>query len=159
MISRRSMEILTAAATGIAGLVAVAGSIELGTGWSEHGPEPGYFPFWVGAILFAASLWNGVRATLADQAAAEEFLSREQALRILSFLGPMAAFVLISVFLGTYLGSAIYLVWMASRQGGLSLSRAIALGLGFSIALYVIFETVFQVPLHKGPLEAMLGIY
>ena len=158
MISRRSMEIATATATAITGLVAILGSLELGTSWSEHGPEAGYFPFWVGLILFAASLWNGIRASLAGHAS-EEFLSREQAMRVLSFVGPMAAFVLGSVFLGSYVASTLYLVWMACRQGGLSLPRGIALGLGFSLALYVIFEIVFQVPLHKGPLEAMLGIY
>lgn len=162
MISRRMTEIVTAGATGIVGLVAVIGSLELGVGWTSSGPEAGYFPFWIGLILAGASIWNGVKACLLTQTgeeAEEVFLSREQGMRILSFLAPMAVFVVITTFLGTYVGSTLYLVYTAHRQGGLSLPRSVLLGLGFTIALYLVFEMIFQVPLHKGPLEDMLGIY
>jgi hypothetical protein len=30
---------------------------------------------------------------------------------------------------------------------------------GFAVALFVIFEVVFKVPLLKGPIEPLLGLY
>jgi hypothetical protein len=32
-------------------------------------------------------------------------------------------------------------------------------GIAFAAALYVIFEVIFKIPLLKGPIEPLLGIY
>jgi Tripartite tricarboxylate transporter TctB family len=165
VITRIQMEVATAMATAAAGVLAVTGSRELGAGWSDHGPEPGYFPFWVGLILLGASLWNGAaavvrsRGRVVSEEGGDIFLDRDQAKRIATFLGPILAFVVMTVFLGFYVASTTYLTWICWRQGKLKPVRAVALGLTFSAVLYVVFEIIFLVPLLKGPLEAALGIY
>lgn len=162
-VRRFHAEIAAAAGTGLLGLVAVLGASELGYEWRESGPQSGYFPFYVGLILIAASLWN-VLAALARhrraQAQAEEpFLDGERLRRLGGFVGTMFVFVVATLLLGIYVGSAGYITWSAWRQGGYRLPLALALGLGFSVALYLIFEVAFLMPLLKGPIEPLLGIY
>lgn len=172
-IRRTHVEAGTAVVTAALGVLAIFGAQELGTSWTESGPQAGYFPFYVGLILIAASLgnlavtlWSARRATRLQgptaappEDAEEPFLDRERLGRILQFLLPMVAFVLITVFLGIYVGAALYITYSAWRQGGYRLLVALALGIGFAIALYLIFETAFRVPLLKGPVENLLGIY
>lgn len=169
MIARRfHVEVATAAGTAVLGLIAIIGAADLGFQWGDHGPQSGFFPFYVSLILIVASLWNLGRAVakhreaLAHAQASEEieepFLDDEQLKRIGRFLGVLLVFVVVSVFLGIYVGSTLYIAWSAWR-GGYRPFVALAFGLGFAVSLYVIFEVGFRVPLLKGPLEAQLGIY
>ena len=81
------------------------------------------------------------------------------AMRVLGFFLPMVAFVAITLVLGLYVGSALYLFYVAWRHGKHHPLWAAALGIGFSIFMFLIFDVVFKVPLLKGPLEAFLKIY
>lgn len=161
MLSRLTMEIVTALGTGTAGAVAMIGGAQLGRGWTDHGPEAGYFPFWVGGILVFASLCNAGNAIWRRQSDSgrEVFLTREQASRLGRFLVPMVGFVILTVLMGTYVGTTAYLALVAWWQGGVRPWKAIGLGVVFSLVLYVVFEMIFLVPLHKGPIEHALGIY
>jgi Tripartite tricarboxylate transporter TctB family len=158
-------EILAATATAALGLAAVIGATGLGFGWDDHGPQSGYFPFYVGLILILASLWNIGRGFLRHRSVRsgaeteEPFLAREPLLRIGRFAGAMLAFVLVTVGLGIYVGSALYIAWSAWRQGGYRWPVALGLGLAFAASLYLVFEVAFRVPLLKGPLEPLIGIY
>lgn len=159
MIRRFPMELIVAAGTALAGGLTAYGALELGVGWSEYGPEPGYFPFYVGLLLILASFGNAVLTVVKMHKSDEVFIEREQLLRLVGFIGPMLAFVVIAVFLGLYVGSCLYLFYSAWRQGRYRPLLSLALGIGFAVALYVVFEMLFKVPLHKGPLEHLLGIY
>ena len=163
-VRRFHAEVATAIGTGALGAAAVIGALELGHGWSESGPESGYFPFYVGVILILASLWNLGAAIVARQTAqgddgAELFLDRERLLRLGRFIGTMLAFVILTVVMGIYVGAASYVAWNAWRSGGYRAWVALAIGCGFSVALYLVFEVAFLVPLLKGPIEPLLGIY
>ncbi len=158
MITRSQMEVATATVTAVAGLLAVVGGLELGVSWSSHGPEPGYFPFWIGLILSFASIWNGVAGAL-SKSGSDHVVSREQITRVAKFIIPIIVFVGMMIVLGSFVASAVYLIYVSHWQGHLRLMKAVMLGIGFSLALYIVFEVIFLVPLHKGPLEAALGIY
>lgn len=162
-------ELGTAIATGLLGLAGVIGAEELGHGWTESGPEAGYFPFYVGLILIGASLWNLVTAYLKHRAAThhaagggaaeEPFLDRDRARRLGVFIAALLGFVLATLTLGLYVGSILYITWSAWRQGGYRLPLALGIGAGFAVSLYLIFEVIFRIPLLKGPIEPLLGIY
>ena len=156
-------ELGTAIATGLLGLAGVIGATELGHGWTESGPEAGYFPFHVGLILIGASLWNLVAAFLKHRAAGsdpeEPFLDRDKARRLGVFIAALLVFVIVTLTLGIYVGSTLYITWSAWRQGGYRLPLALGTGAGFAVALYLIFEVIFRIPLLKGPIEPLLGIY
>jgi hypothetical protein len=154
------MEVATALCTGLLGGVVCYGSFEFGTGWGDAGPEPGYFPFYVGLIIVLASAFNLIMAFARhrrDQA--EAFLTLEQAQRVFSFFGPMLLFVLVSSYFGMYVGMALYLFGVMVFQGGYRLPKATAVSLITVVINYLLFEVWFQVPLLKGPLEPLLGLY
>ncbi|SNR47092.1 tripartite tricarboxylate transporter TctB family protein [Paracoccus sediminis] len=162
-------ELGTAVTTGLLGLAGMIGASELGHGWTESGPQPGYFPFYVGLILIGASLWNLVAAFLKHRAAhrhaasggevEEPFLDRERARRLGVFIAALLAFVVATLTLGIYAGSILYIAWSAWRQGGYRLPLALGVGVAFAVSLYLIFEVIFKIPLLKGPIEPLLGIY
>lgn len=162
-------ELGTAIVTGLLGAAGVIGANELGHGWTESGPQAGYFPFYVGLILIGASLWNLISACLRHREARahaarsgdpeEPFLDGERARRLGIFIAALLVFVIVTLTMGIYVGSTLYITWSAWRQGGYRLPVALATGLGFAVALYVIFEVIFRIPLLKGPIEPLLGIY
>jgi hypothetical protein len=160
MVLRRfHMELAVATLTCVVGVVAAFGSLELGVGWGDSGPEPGYFPFYVGILLMLVSGWNAAHALVARRTGGEAFLERRHLVRLTRFFAPMVVFVIVAVFLGLYVGTALYLFYVAWRQGGYRPYWAALLGAAFAVALFVIFEIVFKVPLLKGPIEPLLGIY
>ncbi|WP_018897853.1 tripartite tricarboxylate transporter TctB family protein [Rhizobium sp. 2MFCol3.1] len=160
-IKRLHMEIITAGCLAIVGVLGATGALELGVSWGDSGPKPGYFPFYVGLIVIAASIGCIIQALLKAKSSEqrETFLESEQTMRLLSFFVPMAIYVVVTIFLGFYVATALYLFYVAWRQGKYKPYVALLIGIAFSVALYLVFETAFQVPLHKGPIEDMLGIY
>ena len=104
-----------------------------------------------------ASLANLQRAvTRSEPDGSEVFVTRRSMMRVLCVLVPTAAYVLAIQYLGIYLSSAIFitLFMIASRS---AVWRAGLVGCGTALALFMMFERWFLVPLPKGPLEAMLG--
>lgn len=158
-IRRFHMELATAAFTALVGLVVAGGSLDLGIGWGDSGPESGYFPFYIGVLLVLASAGNAASALIFKRHDGEIFVDREQVERLATFFLPMAVFVVVAVFLGLYVGTALYLFYVAWRQGKYNPFLSIAIGIGFAFFLYCVFEMLFEVPLLKGPLEHAFGIY
>jgi riboflavin transporter FmnP len=159
MISRFSAEIATATVTAGLGLIAVVGALEFGIGWGDAGPESGAFPFYMGLLIIGASVGTLIQSVKGRQDLQEVFLDRVRAGRVASFLGPIAAFVIISMFLGLYVATALYLTYVMWRQGGYPLIVSSLSGVVAAILFYLILEYAFQVPLMKGPLESALGLY
>lgn len=121
-IERRPAELAAAALTGALGIAAVWGSSELGAAWTTSGPEPGYFPFYVGLILIAASLGNAV-AALRARPAEETWLTPDQSRRLIGFLIPLVVYVAATVWLGPYVASAAYAAFDARFRGGYRVLR------------------------------------
>jgi hypothetical protein len=87
------------------------------------------------------------------------FLTREQGKRVLSFALPLVAFVIVSLWLGLYVGAVLYLFFTMVFQGGYRPILALAVALGVAVVMRLVFPVWFKVPLLTGPLEAMLGLY
>jgi len=153
------MEIVVACITALAGGIVCYGSLAIGTGWGDAGPEPGYFPFYIGLFIAIASAGVLIEVLVTQHIRHEAFLTREQGKRILSFFLPMLGFVAVSMVLGLYVGLALYLFGVMTIQGGYRAGKALAVCLSTIIIFYFVFEKWFQVPLLKGPLEALLKIY
>ena len=162
MVTRFAAETATAAATAAFGLVIVKGALEFGIGWDSAGPQPGAFPFYVGSLVALASLGTLVltlaRRYAGSQSLAEVFLDREQARRVGSFLLPMLAFVGLSVTLGMYVSTVLYLAFTMRVQGGYGWLATLAVSLLTAVFFYLALEQFFQISLIKGPLEAWLGL-
>jgi hypothetical protein len=153
------MEVATACLVTAVGALVCFGALEYGIGWGDAGPQPGYFPFYVGLIIIFASGGVLIQALAQHRDRREAFLTREQGARILAFSVPMLGFVVLSVPLGMYVAQTVYLCGVMVVQGGYRFPKAAAISVATSLISYVVFEVWFLVPLLKGPLEAWLGIH
>jgi hypothetical protein len=156
MISRRALEMATAALTGIFGVVVVVSSIDNGIGWSSAGVDAGTFPFLTGIIIVLGSLYNmgqGVlgRGTLAIVRVA---VTPSELRRLAGLFVPAAIFVAAIPIAGMYLASAGYVFAVLALPNGRSVLRALIIAVATPLALYVVFERMFQVSLPHGALAA-----
>jgi hypothetical protein len=159
LVSRSTMEMATALATLVTGVAVMWGSIEHDIGWGDSGPAAGYFPFRLGVLIVLGSIANFALALRRRSHDTSMFLTREQGKRVLAFGLPVVAFVLVSVWLGLYIGAMLYLFLVMVFQGGYRPLFAITVAVGLAVAMRLIFPIWFKVPLLTGPLEAMLGLY
>ncbi len=153
------MAIVTALATGAFGAAVCWAALEHSIGWGERGPESGYFPFRIGAIIMVASVATLIQAILAGHEAREPFVDREQAVRVAAFTIPLIAFVAGTTVLGLYVSMIVYLAGVMMLQGGYRWPAAIATAAGAAVIFFVTFEKWLKVPLAKGPIEAWLSIH
>jgi hypothetical protein len=154
-VSRRALEIGTAATLGVFAATVIAGALQLDTGWGATGPQSGYVPLRLGALLLAVSLLLLVQAVRTEGGA--HFATREELARSCALLLPTLVMVVAMTWLGTYLTAAVYLAFMAQRHGSLGWPRAATLGVAVAVLSFLVFEIWFGVPLAKGPLENWLG--
>jgi hypothetical protein len=154
MVSRRSLETATALLTGAFGAAVVVSSYGNGIGWSGAGVDPGTFPFIVGLIILSGSIFNLMQGWLQPR----EIVLRPSELKRLGMLFiPAAVYVGVIPLMGIYLASAAYvfgaLAW--HKRGSFVFSAAAAIGT--ALALYLIFELMFQISMPRGLLGDALG--
>lgn len=154
-VSRRTMETVTAIGIFVVGAVLMWDSYRIGAGWGDDGPKSGYFPFYIGLILAAASVINLISAW--REAAAESFVSTVKVRLVLAMLVPSVFYVGAIQLLGIYVASAIFIAAFMVWQGKYAVWKAALAGIGVSVVLFFMFEVWFKVPLPKGPIENMLG--
>jgi len=156
--STRAVEMGVAAVIFLFGLVVVIDSYRLGARWGDDGPQPGYFPFYVGRLICVSGLTSLLRGTRDSPASAELFVSREELKKILTVLVPTVVYVSLIVYLGFYVTSTLYIAYFMWHLGKYSWVKIVPVAVGVSVAFFLIFEIWFSVPLPKGPLEAALGL-
>ncbi len=156
LVSTRTMEIFAGGLLFAAGAVLIFDAKRLGSGWSEFGPQSGYFPFYIGLILCISSAVTVLQAWRAS-GARDAFVERGQARLILAVFIPTVVYVVAVRFLGIYVSSALFIAFFMVWQGKFSWMRSIATGVTVSVMLFLMFELWFTVPLPKGPLETLFG--
>ena len=141
----------------IAGLV-IADSMRVGTGWGDDGPRSGYFPFFIGLFLLAASTFIVLSTLLKWGKSHAVFATREELVPVFQMLVPMVIYVVAMVYLGIYLPSAILIGYFMRHHGGFAWPASISVSVGVPLVFFLVFEKWFLVPLPKGPIENMLGL-
>jgi hypothetical protein len=155
-LGQRSAEIAMAVLFFAAGALVVFDSVRLGIGWADDGPRAGYFPFYVGLLICIAALVNGARAMLVSRD--KTFVQVGQLKLVLTVLVPTAVYVATVSWIGIYVSSAVLIGMFMRWLGKYAWWKVLAVSVGTSVALVLVFELWFQVPLPKGPLENMLGL-
>ena len=157
-VPTRWVELVVALAIMAGGAVVVADSLRVGIAWAEDGPKAGYFPFFIGLILIVAGGLIAVQTLVAwRRRAGEVFVARAELKPVLAMLLPTIVYVAAIYFIGIYVASAIYIAGFMLWQGEFKWWAIAATALGVPLALFLLFEIWFLVPLPKGPLEAWLG--
>lgn len=154
--SHKSVEVLVAGLIAAFGVVVVIGSLKAGIGWGAEGPRAGFFPFYVGLLIVAASVINLISA-LRDRHGSL-FAEWGQLGHMMSVLIPSTIFVGTMPYLGLYVSSALFIGWFMRRLGKYRWHIVLAVAIGTPVVTYLIFERWFLVPLPKGPLEDRLGL-
>ena len=154
MISRRALEFTTATLTGAFGTAVVISSIDNGIGWSTAGVDAGTFPFLTGLIVVIASLWNLVRGWLESRAVA---VSSSDLRHLIALFAPAVVFVAAIPLLGVYVASGCYMLGTLALLHRFSLPRSVLIAVTTPVALYLVFERMFQVSLPHGALADALG--
>jgi len=137
-------------------LVVIGGSLQVGVGWESDGPRAGFFPFYCGLFIFAASVFNLFAAFSVD-ARAGLFAEWGQLRQVMSVVIPSALYVAIVPWVGMYLASALLIIVFMVWIGRYHIGTALAIAVPVVVATFIVFERWFLVPLPKGPIEAFLG--
>lgn len=153
--SRRTLEIATSIFFLVIGSFVMWDSSRIGAGWGADGPQSGYFPFYIGLLMNIASSINLVLAIKSSKA--ESFVSRPAIKLVLAIFLPCLVYVAAMQWLGLYVASIIFIAVFMRWQGKFSIFKSVLTSLLVVVALFVMFEIWFKVPLIKGPLEAALG--
>jgi hypothetical protein len=159
MISRRALELVTAMLTGGFGSAVIVSSLDNGVGWSSAGVDAGTFPFLTGIVIVLGSLYNLVRGVLPVAALANVpiAITSLELRRLAGLFVPAAIFVAAIPFAGMYVASALYVFAVLAIPRHQSAPRALGMAAATALALYLVFERMFQVSLPHGALAAALG--
>lgn len=155
--SAKIVEAIVAVAILLLGLLVIVDSRRVGAGWADDGPQAGYFPFYIGVLLCLASAWTLVRALAAGKSGAGVFVSRKKFQLVLAVLIPSAVYVGAIYVIGIYSASAIFIGAFMYWHGRFRWTRIVPVSLSVPVAMFLLFEVWFLVPLPKGPLEALIG--
>jgi putative tricarboxylic transport membrane protein len=155
----RAWEILVASLFLAFGALVVWESRRLGAQWASDGPQAGYFPFYIGAIICISAVANLYTAVAGGDKSA--FVRWGQLRMVLVVMVPSFVYVALIVnpwlSLGFYVASAIFIALFMRYLGKYGWGKIAAVSVGVVVAFFLMFEVWFKVPLPKGPLETALG--
>jgi hypothetical protein len=156
--SIRVVELAVAAFFFLFGAIAAWDAHRIGASWGVEGPQAGYFPFYIGLIICFTSTTIFVRALWAKAKSQESFVSRGQLLLVLKMLVPSIVYVVLIGLIGIYIASTLFIGFFMLWLGKYSWVKTVPIAVGVSVAFFLLFEVWFNVPLPKGPVEALLGL-
>ena len=157
----RVLDLATAALLMLLSGIVIYDALRLGAGWGIEGPQSGFFPFWLAALLAAVSVASFVQAWRSRSQ--KPFVTGERFVPVLKVLGPLAGFVVLTdppgpwSGLGLYVAAGLYLGFYMRWVGRHDWRTVVALATAVPVISFLIFETWFLVPMPKGPVEAWLG--
>ena len=154
----KSAEIAVAALFLMAGVLVMYDSVRLGATWGDDGPKPGYFPFYIGLIMTVAAVMNLARGFMIPADKNPPFVLAGQLEMVLTVLVPAAVYAAAIGWIGIYVASILFIAFFMRWLGKFAWWKVAAVSAGTAVALFLIFERWFLVPLPKGPIEAFLGL-
>jgi putative tricarboxylic transport membrane protein len=158
-LQQRWAELIAALFFAIIGSIVVFDSFRTGFRWASDGPEPGYFPFYIGVTLIASAAWV-IFQTLkgwSKDGGSKAFAQAEEFRLVLRMFIPICLFAAGVFVLGIYAAAIIYITTFMIWEGKFSWIKSLSVGIAVPLFLFILFEVWFMVPLPKGPIEAMLG--
>jgi len=156
-VRQRGAELAVAALFFAVGAIVIFDSVRLGIRWQEvHGPQAGYFPFYIGLIMCLASLVNMAQAIVSGRNGT--FVQVDQLRLVLAVLVPTALYAAVIGWIGIYAASVLFIAFFMRWLGKYPWWKVAAVSLGTAAVFFLIFERWFLVPLPKGPVEALLGL-
>lgn len=154
-LSRRAVEFTVAGLLLVLSALVVWDNLRIGAGWSDSGPQAGFFPLRIGVAVGLCALAVAWQAARCD--AQVLFVSWLQLKRVAQVLVPLTVYVACVSWLGIYVASALFIAAFMYFAGGYAPWKGLALGALANALMFFVFEIQFKVPLPKGPVESWLG--
>ncbi|MEP9355651.1 tripartite tricarboxylate transporter TctB family protein [Xanthobacter sp. KR7-65] len=156
-VTNRTMDMVVAVLFMALSALVMSDSWRVGASWASDGPQAGYFPFYVGLIMFIASAATLVQNLVTRHPDNANFVDRSQLVSVMQVLVPTAVYVGLIFLVGIYLASAVFIAFFMWWLGKYPIVKILPVAIGVPLVLFMMFEVWFLVPLPKGPLEAALG--
>jgi putative tricarboxylic transport membrane protein len=137
------------------GVLMIVSNARLGAGWSDDGPQSGYFPLRMGVLLALCGVGIAVQALRMPKEVT--FVRWDQLKPVLQVSTPMLAYVALIQLTGMYVASALFVAAFMKVIGKYPVWKSVLTGAVSAAVLFWIFEIKFVVPMPKGPLEALFG--
>jgi putative tricarboxylic transport membrane protein len=157
LVSYRTMDIVIALCFMATACVVMWDSWRVGAGWVSDGPQAGYFPFYIGVLMFIASLGTVATQLLTKTPNLKTFVEKSQLISVLRVLIPTAIFVALIPFLGLYVAGALFIIVFMVWIGKYPVWKGAPIAIGVMLFFFFLFERWFMIPLPKGPVENALG--
>jgi len=155
--SQRTAETITAIVFFLIGVVMIVDNYTLGAGWAKDGPQAGYFPLRIGAIICIASVVVLLQSLYGKNRSTKAFVTGERFKLVLRMFVPTIAYVLAIQLAGIYVASVLFIGAFMRLMGHYSWLKSLVVSISVTVMLFWMFEVQFLVPLPKGPLEALFG--
>jgi uncharacterized membrane protein YedE/YeeE len=152
-----TMDLVVAAILMGVGALVMVGSYRLGAGWSPTGPESGYFPFYIGALILFSSTVTLLTTFFTKSPDRTPFVEPKRFQRVLQVLIPSFIFAIAIDYIGIYVAGGLFIAFFMWWLGKYPLHKVVIVSVLVPLTLFVVFEVWFLVPLPKGPLEAYFG--
>lgn len=154
--SHRTVEIAVAAFLGLLAIIGMYGSVKVGIGWAAEGPQAGFFPFYVSALVLISSGIN-IANVLRAPDDGKIFAEWQSLGKVVSVVIPTAIYAVLIIYIGIYVASALLIGLFMRWFGKYGWLATIIVAIAVPVATFFAFEIWFLVPLPKGPLENYLG--
>lgn len=152
-----SLDLSVAVIIFVLGALVVYESHELGSSWGSDGPDAGYFPFYIGLMICVSAAVVFVQSAMRYRSDAKIFVERGQLKQVMIVLVPTVAYVLGIELIGIYVSALVFIALFMRFVGKYGWLRSALVGVGVSVAAFLLFEVWFKIPLPKGPVESLLG--
>lgn len=140
----------------IVGAVVIYSAVGLGHRWDPvDGPGSGYFPFYIGLIIFVSSAVIFIQALFGKNKNTEIFVDGEQLKRVMAVLIPAAFFVIGIQVLGIYVAAFIYISLFMIILGKYNPVKSVVIAFCVNALFFFMFEVWFKVPLFKGQIDLL----
>lgn len=123
----------------------------------RHGPQAGYFPFYLSVILGGAALYGLASVAIKRTEGLETFVTRAQFRRVLQVFVPTLLFCVAMQWLGLYVASFLLIAGFMAVIGKITWWKSLLTAFVFVAIMFVTFDIAFDVIMPKGPLEAAFG--
>jgi len=148
----RKSDIIVAFILMLVGFIVLYDTIRLGFSWGLSGPEPGFFPFYMGLGIVICTFFIAVRGikALKKQGSGKPLILEGGLTQILWVLIPAAGMVLLTEFIGLHLATVVYLIFYMGVVGKMHWAKVLSLGILIPLATYIVFDRLFLIPLPDG---------
>jgi putative tricarboxylic transport membrane protein len=151
------VDVVVAVLIFILGAMVAYDSYQLGSSWGTDGPQAGYFPFYIGAMICICAGVVLVQGVLRLETSRAVFATYPQLRQVMVILLPSFVYVGGIQLIGFYVPSALFIWLFMKFVGKYGWLRSAIVGLSVSAASFAMFEIWFKIPLPKGPVERLFG--